>query len=201
MPSQKQRVLYVASNNQHKIEEIKALAGPAWDIKTAHEACPGLSWDETGNTFLENAKIKAAAVRQHTKACVLADDSGLVVEALGGAPGVWSSCYASREGDDAANNAKLLREMAGIPREKRNAHFICTLLFVDESGAEQVFIGKCQGKILESPRGQQGFGYDPLFEISGQHGRSLAELTDHEKNLVSHRYQAMQQWKKFIGCF
>jgi len=198
MQRHKPRVLYVASNNRHKIDEIKSLAGPDWDVRTAQDASPGLSWEESGATFLENAKIKAYAVRQYTKSCILADDSGLVVDALGGAPGVWSSCYAADEGNDDANNTKLLRELNGVPREKRNAYFICTLLFIDEAGGEYVFTGKCHGTILESPRGRHGFGYDPLFEIAGHNGRSLAELTDEEKNQVSHRFNAMRQWQQFI---
>ena len=192
------RILYVASNNRHKIEEISAMAGPGWDVRAAQDAAPGISWNETGTTFEENARIKADVLRQHTKCCVLADDSGLQVAALNGAPGVWSSSYGGTEGDHASNNARLLSEMEHIPEQKRSAKFVCTLLFIDETGRERIFLGECRGTILKTPRGSQGFGYDPLFAVEGFPGKTMAELTLAEKNLISHRSMAMARWKD--GC-
>ena len=174
------------------------MAGPHWEVRSARDASPNISWNETGQTFLENARIKVNAIRKFTGHCILADDSGLQVDALNGAPGVWSSNYAGVEGDSGANNKKLIEELSSVPAEKRTARFVCTLLFVDESGEEQVFTGECHGKILTSARGENGFGYDPLFEVAEKNGRTMAELTAAEKNEISHRALAMAKWNRFI---
>lgn len=183
------RLIYLASNNAHKAQELTAMAQGLFDVRLAKELDPHVQWDETGSTCLENARIKAKVVRSLTSAAVLADDSGLEVNALGGAPGVHSSRYAGRDGDDAANNAKLLREMASIPAGERQARFVCVLYFIDEQGREQSFEGACPGSILMSARGEQGFGYDPLFLVDGL-DQSMAELPADKKNAVSHRRQA-----------
>lgn len=185
------RILYLASNNRHKAEELMAMAGGRFDVRLAKELDPNVAWDETGTTFVANARIKAETVRRLTKAAVLADDSGLEVDALDGAPGVYSSRYAGKDGDDAANNAKLLRELAGVPDEKRGARFVCTLYFIDEDGNAQTFRGECPGVILHAARGGKGFGYDPLFKVAGD-GRAMAEMSENEKNAVSHRSRAVQ---------
>jgi XTP/dITP diphosphohydrolase len=192
------RRLYLASNNRHKAEELAALAGGLFDVRIAKELDPAVTWDETGDTFLANAKIKADVVSALVRAkapgaAVLADDSGLCVDALGGAPGVHSSRYAGVDGDDAANNAKLLRALDGVPSAERTARFVCTLYFVDAAGVVSTFVGVCPGRILTAPRGAQGFGYDPLFQCDGE-TVSMAEMTAAAKNAVSHRGRAMQQW-------
>ncbi|MDO4891068.1 MAG: non-canonical purine NTP pyrophosphatase, partial [Coriobacteriaceae bacterium] len=150
----------IASNNAHKVDEIEhALNFPGWEFQTLREA--GIESDpvEDGETFEANARIKARAARAAAGgACaVLADDSGLEVDALGGAPGVYSSRYAGEDGNDAANNAKLFRELQDVPDEQRTARFVCTLVFIDEDGSERVARGTVEGKIGYELRGQNGF--------------------------------------------
>lgn len=195
---QVRRLLYLASNNPHKAEELRDLTRGLFDVRLAKELDPGIGWDETGTTFAANAKIKADRVRRLTDAAVLADDSGLEVDALAGAPGVYSSRYAGRDGDDRANNAKLLRELADVADERRGARFVCTLYFVDEGGVGHVFRGTCEGRILHEPRGSHGFGYDPLFLVAGD-TRAMAEMSEVEKNAISHRGRAVAAWLSSLG--
>lgn len=191
------RLIYLASNNAHKAQELAAMAHGLFDVRLAKELDPNISWEESGTTCLENARIKAMVVKQLTNAAVLADDSGLEVAALGGAPGVYSSRYAGRDGDDVANNAKLLRELATVPEKDRAARFVCVLYFIDEKGREQSFEGACHGSILLAGRGEGGFGYDPLFLVDGL-GKSMAELSATEKNAVSHRRRAFDTFLKAV---
>ena len=192
------RLLYLASNNIHKAEELKALTQHRFNVRLARELDPQIVWDETGTTFLANAQIKADVVRKLTRHAVLADDSGLVVDALNGAPGVYSSRYAGVDGDDKANNAKLLNALHDVPDSKRTARFMCTLVFVDEHGHSTSFFGACEGRILTAARGTHGFGYDPLFALE-RDPRSMAELTEAEKNVISHRSRAVAAWLQALG--
>lgn len=194
------KTVVIATNNAHKVSEIRsALDFEGWEFKTLAEA--GLTSDpeEDADTFEGNARIKARAARAAAEAAglsaaVLADDSGLAVDALGGAPGVYSSRYAGADGDDAANNAKLLAEMAEVPDGKRAARFVCTLVFIDEDGVETVARGTIEGSIGREERGHEGFGYDPLFMPVAFDGmRSLAEASQAEKNGISHRGNALRQ--------
>ncbi len=193
------RTLYLASNNRHKLDELAAMLGPRFRVLLARDLDPATSWDESGATFEANARIKAMVVRRQLEArglsaAVLADDSGLEVLALGGAPGVISSRYAGKDGDDVANNRKLLKDLEGVPAARRAARFVCVLCFVDEEGVESYFRGTCEGRIVENTdaaRGEHGFGYDPLFLV-GEGGRTLAEMTADEKNGVSHRRHAVE---------
>ncbi len=191
------RPLYLATRNRHKIAELTAMLpeGAPWELRPATDLSADITWDETGATFVENARIKALALRRFTDAAVLGDDSGLEVHALGGAPGVFSSRYAGVDGDDAANNAKLLRELGALPADQRQARFVCCLVLIDEDGQEQVFEGFVPGTILTAPRGGAGFGYDPLFQET-ESGLTMAEMTSHQKNSLSHRHRAFQQWIK-----
>ncbi len=182
--------LYLASHNRHKVEELGAMLGGRFRVLGAASLGPGVTWVESGDTFLANARIKADAVRRHTDEAVLADDSGLEVEALGGAPGVHSARYAGKDGDDQANNAKLLAAIRDLPDTALAARFVCTLYFLDEDGAGHAFTGACRGRLIRHPRGAHGFGYDPLFVVDG-FGRTLAELAADEKNRVSHRRAAV----------
>ena len=184
------RTLVVASNNAHKIEELSAILGPKWKVLSAQEVAPGLTWAETGNTFVENARIKVRALRQFTKLCVLADDSGLCVDALDGRPGVVSSSFGGVEGDHARNNARLLRELSGVETEKRTASFICVLVFQDQWGRELVCEGRCDGAVASIPHGQGGFGYDPIFVVR-ELNCTMASLSETAKNSISHRGKAM----------
>ena len=146
---------------------------------------------EDRGTFAGNAGKKARALRARlpAEAWVLADDSGLCVDALGGGPGVESAYFAGPQGDFAANLAKLVTVMRDVPEEKRGAHFVCVLLVCGPGGTEHVFEGRCDGRLLRAPRGGAGFGYDPLFVPDG-HERTFAEMGEAEKNQLSHRARA-----------
>ena len=191
----------IATNNAHKVEEIRtALNFEGWTFTTLAEA--GVTSDpaEDADSFEGNARIKARAARAAAReslgrfVAVLADDSGLEVDALDGAPGVFSARYAGPDGDDAANNAKLLAELAAVPDAERTARFVCTLVFIDEDGAETVARGTIEGRIGREERGDHGFGYDPLFLPDVfEDGRTLAEALPEEKNAVSHRGNALRE--------
>lgn len=191
----------IATNNAHKVEEIRtALNFEGWTFTTLAEA--GVTSDpaEDADSFEGNARIKARAARAAAReslgrfVAVLADDSGLEVDALGGAPGVFSARYAGPDGGDAANNAKLLAELAAVPDAERTARFVCTLVFIDEDGTETVARGTIEGRIGREERGRHGFGYDPLFlPDMFEDGRTLAEALPEEKNAVSHRGNALRQ--------
>ncbi|WP_302962602.1 RdgB/HAM1 family non-canonical purine NTP pyrophosphatase [uncultured Adlercreutzia sp.] len=193
------KTVVIATNNAHKVSEIRsALDFEGWEFRTLSEA--GLVSDpaEDADSFEGNGRIKAAAARAAAQAAglacaVLADDSGLEVDALNGAPGVYSSRYAGADGDDAANNAKLLAELAEVPDGKRTARFACTLVFIDEDGTETVARGTVEGSIGREARGEEGFGYDPLFFPDAFGGeRTLAEVGQAEKNAISHRGCALR---------
>jgi len=147
--------------------------------------------EETGTTFEENAQLKAVAVAKGTGSWALGEDSGLVVPALGGAPGVYSARYAGKQGDDAANNAKLLAELAKFPDEQRGAYYVCTAALSDPTGdVKAVVEGRCHGVIILEKRGTGGFGYDPLFLILEYH-RTFGELSATVKHALSHRARAL----------
>lgn len=190
--------IVVASNNRHKIHEIQSILGPSWDVHGASDVVPGIHWDETGDTFLSNARIKIRALRAHVTGPILADDSGLCVDALGGQPGVHSSRFGGVEGDHARNMDKLLEVLKQCPPKDRHAHFYCLLLFVDENNTEHRFEGRCEGSIALAKAGVGGFGYDPIFVPRGL-SKTLAELTEYEKNALSHRGKAMADLKNFFS--
>lgn len=185
----------IASNNAHKVEEIEnALDFPGWEFVTLREAGLVSDPEEDGTTFEDNARIKAqAAYACAGGRAVLADDSGLEVDALDGAPGVYSSRYAGEHGDDDANNAKLLAELADVPADKRTARFVCVLVFIDEDGSETVVRGTVEGRIGFALEGEAGFGYDPLFlpnELDGS--TSFAQVSQEQKTALSHRGNALR---------
>lgn len=192
MNSQK---LVVATRNQHKIDEIAAILPPRINVIAATALAEDVCWDETGDTFEANARIKAdaLAVLAPPGMGILADDSGLAVDALDGAPGVYSSRYAGVDGDDAANNAKLLQALATIADDQRRARFICVLVYRDANGKESIWRGECPGTIAHQAQGERGFGYDPLFIPDG-FTCSMAQLTSDEKNKISHRRKALDLW-------
>jgi len=199
--------LFLASGNPHKAEEFQAMAealrkggaAGAAPLEVASASAlggmPPVS-EDTG-TFLGNARKKAQALRPllPAGAWALADDSGLCVEALGGAPGVDSAYYAGRQGDPAANLAKLVAAMRGVPGASRGAEFVCVLALAGPGGLEKSFEGRCRGALAREPRGAGGFGYDPLFVPSGL-DRTLAEMAPAEKNRISHRGLA---WAACVG--
>lgn len=191
----------LATNNAHKADEIRnALDFPGWEFLTLAEAGVASDPAEDADTFLGNARIKAQAAAEASGMAVLADDSGLEVDALSGAPGVWSARYAGPDGDDAANNAKLLSELVDVPDEQRTARFVCTLVFVDASGVETVAEGAVEGRIGHEERGREGFGYDPLFLPDEYGGRlTFAEVPQAEKSSISHRGRALAQLKEKLA--
>jgi XTP/dITP diphosphohydrolase len=190
--------LVIATRNNGKIFEIKALlAGLVEQVRSAADFIDFPETVEDGATFEENALKKAREASQFSALPALADDSGLVVHALGGRPGVYSARYAGDGAGDAANNALLLEECLNIPAEQRQAAFICALAFVTPEGDEQLFSGRITGRILTEARGDGGFGYDPLFLVDG-FDRSMAELTLSEKNSLSHRAQAFRKFREYL---
>jgi XTP/dITP diphosphohydrolase len=182
--------LIIATRNRHKTEEIRAMLGGSHEVLdvTAFPECPVI--EETGSTFLENARLKALGISAVLPGLVLSDDSGLEVDALGGAPGVWSSSYGGEEGNHARNNTRLLAEMAGVT--DRRARFRCTMVLAAEGREIASFNGTVEGRIVDAPRGERGFGYDPLFVPEG-HEATFAELGDAVKNTLSHRARALAE--------
>lgn len=190
--------LIVATRNKGKILEINALlAGLVGQVSSAADFADFPETVEDGATFEENALKKAREASSFSGLPALADDSGLVVDALDGRPGVFSARYAGVGAGDAANNARLLSECQNIPEEHRQAAFVCVLAFVTPEGVEQLFTGRVAGRILSEARGEAGFGYDPLFLVDGFE-RSMAELELAEKNAVSHRAQAFDKFREYI---
>lgn len=185
--------LIIASNNAHKIYEIKKiLSGKFDEIISLREA--GISHEtvEDGNTFTENALKKAREICEISGECALADDSGICVDALDGAPGIYSARFAgdyTGNAPDEANNALLLEKLKD--KSDRRAHYTSAVALVYPSGREVVAEGYMYGEIIDTPRGSRGFGYDPLFVMEGE-GRTVAEMTDEEKNAVSHRANALK---------
>lgn len=190
--------LTLASRNAHKAEEIAALLPPHFTVRTLADYPDLPDVEETGRTFAENAALKALALSAAIPGLVLADDSGLCVDALCGAPGVLSARFAGTHGDDAANNAKLLRELAPLLGEAPfNARFACAMCLAEGGRELASFMGTVEGHITLAPRGVNGFGYDPLFVPRG-HRRTMAELASWEKNSLSHRAQALQQVLEYL---
>lgn len=188
----KMKVL-LASNNGHKIKEIKEILGDFFDVVSLRESGVESDPEETGATFEENARIKAVAGMKASGMPCIADDSGLEVFALDGLPGVMSARYAGGHGDDSANNEKLLRELENA--SDRSARYVCVICMAFPNGHEIVARGECRGTILKEARGEGGFGYDPLFFFP-QFGKTFAEITSEEKNEVSHRKAALREFEK-----
>jgi XTP/dITP diphosphohydrolase len=192
----------VATGNRGKLEEIRsALPFEGREFVTAADlGKEPLDVEETGDTFLANARLKAHAYHEAFGLPALADDSGLEVDVLGGAPGVYSARYAGGCcGGDAANNARLMMELEEVPASGRKARFRCVIVLVDENGEETVAEGACEGAIGFELRGESGFGYDPLFLPDATPGRTMAELTLAEKNAISHRGAALRALRAKLG--
>ena len=184
------RTLVIASNNAHKIQEITEMVGDRLRVISMGEAGFTGDIDENGETFEDNATIKARAVAKATGFCALGDDSGLSVDALDGAPGVHSARYCGHHGDDKANNDLLIANMADVPAEDRTAEFVCAMALSLPNGEVKTVRGACPGVITFTPRGNGGFGCDPYFEYLS--GETFAEMAQEEKNRISHRANAMQ---------
>ena len=197
-----EKTIVIATRNPGKAKEFAALfAKEGYQIKTLLDYPDLPDVEETGMTFEENARLKAETIAQLLQQPVLADDSGLVVDALNGMPGIFSARFAGERKSDAANNAKLLHELTNVPDEQRTAHFHCTLVFAAPQKESLVVEADWDGRIARIPQGDNGFGYDPLFIVPG-YDKTSAELTSEEKNKISHRGMAVKElertWKEWL---
>jgi len=191
--------LILATGNRHKLREMRELL-PKLDLQALPE---GVEMPpEDGDTFAANALIKARAVRAATGEPVLADDSGIAAEALGGAPGIYSARYAGEGSSDEVNLAKLLRDVAAAAGSRR-ASYVCVLALIDAEGEEHLFEGECDGTLLEEGRGEGGFGYDPAFvpdDTGPDDQRTYSELSDAEKHAISHRGRAARRLAAYLDA-
>ncbi|WGW10789.1 RdgB/HAM1 family non-canonical purine NTP pyrophosphatase [Saxibacter everestensis] len=192
-------LLVLATHNQNKVRELRAIlreAMPDLDVEAALVSAADLGVDEvreTGVTFAENALLKARALAAGTGLPAIADDSGLAVDVLGGAPGIFSARWAGKHGDDVANLKLLLAQLADIPAEHRSARFVCAAALATPDGRTHVEHGSFEGVLADAPRGTNGFGYDPILSVNGDpRGRTAAELEPAEKNALSHRGKAFR---------
>jgi XTP/dITP diphosphohydrolase len=186
--------LVIASKNVHKIREIRAMLKPypSWDVYSLIDFPDYIPPEETATTFEGNAVLKATHAAIATGAWALADDSGLVVPALNGAPGVYSARYAGEKATDKDNRVKLLKEMQGIKDVNRNAYYSCCLALASPEELKKTVCAQCEGTILEKERGGQGFGYDSLF-MKHDYNKTFAELEEEVKNRISHRRKALDK--------
>ena len=185
----------LASKNRHKLTELsEILSQLGFEIALESEYGLDIDVEETGTTFEENSFLKAQAVMKASGLPVLADDSGLMVDALDGAPGVYSARY-GHKGSDAERTAFLLENRKNVPEEKRTAKFVCVITCLWPDGKKIVARGECPGRIAFEPHGENGFGYDPVFYLP-EKGKTYAELTSEEKNAISHRARALQDFCK-----
>lgn len=188
------QTIVLATHNAGKIRELKTILQPlGYDVKAVHEICPHIEEpEETGKTFAENARLKATYYLKATGLPCLADDSGIIADALQGRPGVYSARFAGPECDDEKNNQKLIQELSAFPPEKRTAYYACVLVLLFPDGREIEAEGRCQGVIRDFYAGSNGFGYDPLFYVPAE-GKTMAELSMDEKNAISHRGKALRK--------
>ncbi len=186
-----------ATDNRHKIAEILSITRLfGMDVIPKSETCAAdLEVEETGTTFEENSRIKAEAVMKATGMAAIADDSGLVVDALGGAPGVYSARFSGENATDEKNNEKLLTLMEDVPDENRRAKFVSVITMMYPDGSVLTARGECPGRIVRVPAGTNGFGYDPLFLPDG-YSVTYAQLTAEEKNSISHRAKALESLRQ-----
>ena len=189
--------IIIATHNKHKLQEMSRILSPmGYEVVTDLDLGIELTdAEENGETFLDNARIKAESGCKESGLPCIADDSGLCVDALNGAPGVYSARYSGVHGDDDGNNKKLLSELEGVPTEKRTAHFACAICVSFPDGSEVTATGKCEGYIGYEKKGTNGFGYDPLFMVGD---RSLAQMTAEEKDAISHRGNALKELQKIL---
>ena len=188
--------MVLASSNPHKLREFREILEPlGCEVISQRDAGIDVDPEETGSTFEENSAIKARAVYEIARCPVIADDSGLEVDALGGEPGVYSARYGGTR-DDKAHNDLVISKLEGVPDSERTARFVCAITYIDENGEESHFLGKFEGRIGYEERGKNGFGYDPIFMVGDI---SSAEMSPEEKNAVSHRGKALRLLAEYIG--
>ncbi|UPV77990.1 XTP/dITP diphosphatase [Bacillus rugosus] len=188
----------IATHNPGKVKEFKEILEPkGYDVKSLAEIGFTEEIEETGHTFEENAILKAEVVAKAVNKMVIADDSGLSIDNLGGRPGVYSARYAGEQKDDQANIDKVLSELKGIEKEQRTARFRCALAVSIPGEETKTVEGHVEGYIAEEPRGEYGFGYDPIFIVKDK-DKTMAELTSDEKNKISHRADALKKLSKLL---
>ncbi len=187
--------IIAATKNKNKIREFKEIL-PTFDIITQEEAGIDLDVEETGTTFRENALLKAEAIFDKTGIPALADDSGLVVFALGGEPGVYSARYGGEGLDDKGRLNLVLEKMKDVDDERRGAKFVCNIAFVTKEKTYEAQ-GECEGVIIREPKGENGFGYDPIFYVP-EKGKTTAQMSADEKNEISHRGRALRNLSEII---
>jgi len=186
--------LILGTGNRKKARELVELLAPlGLQLKTLADYPAALSVDETGDSFAANATLKAVEQARHLNAWVLGEDSGIVVDALGGAPGIYSARYSGSQATDEENNQRLLHDLASVPIERRTAHYVCQMIVADPAGTVRAeAAAKCHGRIRFEPAGKAGFGYDPLFEIPEYH-QTFGELGEGVKAVLSHRARAVEK--------
>lgn len=192
------RRLLVSTRNLHKVEEIREILGSEFEVLDLSTFSGVGEVEETGTTFEENATLKALAVSKHFGGWVIADDSGLEVDWLGGAPGVWSARFSGAGATDASNRAMLLEKLAGARGKERSARFRCVIVLAHGGQKLAAFSGSVEGVIINQEKGSGGFGYDPLFVPEGHCG-TFAELGAEVKNTLSHRSRALQGLRSWSG--
>ena len=186
----------IATNNKDKVKEIKTiLAGH--NVMSQSEAGIHVEAEENGTTFAENALIKARSIKKLADCAIIADDSGIMVDALGGAPGIYSTRYAGEGCTPADCNAKLLRELEGVPYEQRTARYVCCMALILPDGSEHTFEGTCEGYIIDEERGTNGFGYDPMFYVPSI-DMTFGQADSRVKHKMSHRYFALKKLSDFV---
>ena len=190
--------LFIATSNLNKVQEMKEILSE-FDIEILSKEDVGdlPEVEEDRGTFAGNALKKAKTIQQEVGLPTIADDSGLSVEALNGQPGVYSARFAGEDATDQENNRKLLGLLSGLEDNRRRAHFICVMAFIDEDGNEEIVEGKCHGEIGFEPQGVNGFGYDPLFIPDG-YQKTFAQLNSEVKNKISHRAKALKKMRQVL---
>lgn len=185
----------IATKNKGKAKDFEAIFNPfGYEVLTLHDVADDMDVEETGTTFEENAILKAEALAERLQTFVIADDSGLAIDALNGAPGVYSARYAGEDKSDEANMEKVLAELADVGEEKRTARFCCAIALAGPNLETKTAFGTCEGVIAREKKGTNGFGYDPIFFVPSL-GKTMAELGTSEKAAISHRGNAIKQIK------
>jgi XTP/dITP diphosphohydrolase len=192
-------VMILGTHNRKKCGELRELLAPLGiDLRSLAEVSGAIVVEETGKTFIENARLKAIEQAVHLGEWTIGEDSGLCVPALNGAPGIYSARFSGEGATDESNNAKLLEEMSAFEGDRRNAYYVCTIALADPSGTVHLEAeGQCWGRILREQRGQGGFGYDPMFELQEYH-QTFAELGPTVKSVLSHRARALEKFTRGI---
>lgn len=185
--------LIIATKNKGKAKDFEALFGPfGYEVLTLHDVAEDMDVEETGSTFEENALLKATALAERLQTMVIADDSGLEIDALNGRPGIYSARYAGEEKSDEANMDKVLDELKDVEESKRTARFVCAIAVASPNFESVIVRGTCEGIIAKERKGTNGFGYDPIFFVPSEN-KMMAELTAEQKGTISHRGNAIKE--------